>query len=296
MTLTKTPSAKTSGRDSVLYVVACSHRSLLFLAEAVAQTPCCPAWFWTIHACPRTSELVILVMDRTLLLLDLRDWLPEEHLAWFVIQAIEETLDPSSSMPPIAPTATAAPRTSRDYADRARLRLRRRRALIESDRAPLSRDVAFRVITANQAPDHTTIARFRVRHQDALVVVLFTQVLGLCAEAGIVELGALAVDGTKLVASASNHANRGHEQIAAEILAEADRIDRAGDQVDGRLAVMSSRAFSASREGRRAWLREAKERLEEEPAAKQEPVPRERASGFSSAASAWSRIGAPSAG
>jgi transposase len=57
-------------------------------------------------------------------------------------------------------------------------------------------DVAFRVICANQVPDHATIARFRVRHQEALAD-LFSQVLGLCAEAGLVEVGVLAVDGSK---------------------------------------------------------------------------------------------------
>ena len=93
-------------------------------------------------------------------------------------------------------------------------------------------DVAFRVICANQVPDHATIARFRVRHEAALAD-LFGQVLGLCADAGLVEVGVLAVDGTKLAASASNHATRSYEQIAQEILAEAGRIDAAEDEVHG---------------------------------------------------------------
>jgi len=86
-------------------------------------------------------------------------------------------------------------------------------------------DVAFRVITANQVPDHATIARFRVRNQDALAD-LFGQVLGLCAEAGLVEAGVLPVDGTRLAASASNHAHRSYEQIAEEIIAQAGRDRR----------------------------------------------------------------------
>ena len=77
-----------------------------------------------------------------------------------------------------------------------------------------SEDVALRVICANQIPDHATIARFRARHQQALAD-LFGGVLGLCADAGLVEAGVLAVDGTKLEASASNHATRSYEQIAA---------------------------------------------------------------------------------
>ena len=137
-------------------------------------------------------------------------------------------------------------------------------------------DVAFRVITANQFPDHATIARFRVRHEQALAD-LFGQVLGLCADAGLVEVGVLAVDGTKLAASASNHANRSYEQIAKEILAEAGRIDRAEDELHGEGRGDELPEQLASREGRRAWLREAKERLESERAAKEEPVPRDRA-------------------
>jgi transposase len=61
-------------------------------------------------------------------------------------------------------------------------------------------DIAFRVITANQVPDHATIARFRVRHQDALANV-FNQSLALCAEAGMVQVGLIAVDGTKIAAN-----------------------------------------------------------------------------------------------
>jgi transposase len=63
-------------------------------------------------------------------------------------------------------------------------------------------DVATRVICANQAPDHTTIARFRRRHEAALGE-LFGEVLALCAEAGLASVGVLAIDGTKVHASAS---------------------------------------------------------------------------------------------
>jgi hypothetical protein len=90
-------------------------------------------------------------------------------------------------------------------------------------------------------------------------------------------VGVLAVDGTKLAASASNHANRSYEQIAKEILAEAGRIDRAEDELHGEARGDELPEQLASREGRRAWLREAKERLESERAAKEEPVPRDRA-------------------
>src|SRR5215218_1190396 len=204
---------------------------------------------------------------------DLRDWLDEDHLAWFVIEAVDEldvgsfyadyrddghgraAHEPKMMVSLLAYAYAVGERSSRGIERRC------------------SEDVAFRVICANQAPDHATIARFRVRHQQALAD-LFGQVLGLCAEAGLVEVAVLAVDGTKLEASASNHATRSYEQIAQEILAEAGRIDAAEDEVHGEARGDELPEHLASREGRRAWLREAKERLESERAAKEEPVPR----------------------
>jgi transposase len=68
-------------------------------------------------------------------------------------------------------------------------------------------DVAFRVIAANRAPDHTTVSRFRQRHAQRLAE-LFVQVLAMCAKAGMVRVGTVAVDGTKLAANAGLSANR----------------------------------------------------------------------------------------
>ena len=101
-------------------------------------------------------------------------------------------------------------------------------------------DVATRVICANQAPDHATIARFRLRHERALAD-LFGEVLALCAEAGLVEVGVIAVDGTKVHANASQHATRDYEQIAREILEEADAVDAAEDERFGERAATSCR-------------------------------------------------------
>jgi hypothetical protein len=78
-------------------------------------------------------------------------------------------------------------------------------------------------------PDHATIARFGVRHERA-PADLFGQLLALCAEAGLVRVGVIAVDGTKVHATAFKQATRGYEQIAAEILAEADAVERAEDE------------------------------------------------------------------
>jgi transposase len=93
-------------------------------------------------------------------------------------------------------------------------------------------DIAYRVIAANQRPDHTTIARFRQRHEAALAG-LFGEVLALCAEAGLAQVGVVAVDGTKVHANASQHANRDYEQLAREILEEADAVDAEEDEQFG---------------------------------------------------------------
>ena len=90
-----------------------------------------------------------------------------------------------------------------------------------------SEDVAFRVITANPVRDHATIARFRARHEQA-ISELFSGVLSLCARAGLVKVGIVAVDGTKIAAAATHHANRSYEQIGKEIVElEAERAAKA---------------------------------------------------------------------
>src|SRR5438093_13712690 len=134
---------------------------------------------------------------------DLHDWLEEDHLAWFVIEAIEEldrdafyasyradghgraAHDPKMMLTLITYAYAVGERSSRGIERRCR------------------EDVAFRVICANQVPDHATTARFRARHEDALAD-LFGQVLGLCGRAGIVDVAVVAVDGTKLAAASSD--------------------------------------------------------------------------------------------
>ena len=88
------------------------------------------------------------------------------------------------------------------------------------------------MIAANRKPDHATLARFVVRHE-AAVAGLFGEVLSLCADAGMVKVGVVAIDGTKVHANASQHANRDYEQIAKEILAEAAETDRREDELSG---------------------------------------------------------------
>ena len=217
--------------------------------------------------CDREQEL--------LLPPSLRDWLPEDHLGWFVLDAVAElelerfyasyrrdgwgaaAHDPQMMVSLLVYGYAIGERSSRAIERRCR------------------EDVAFRVITANQVPDHATIARFRVRHEAALGD-LFGQVLGLCADAGLVSVGVVAVDGSKFAASASDRAVRSYGQIAAEIIEEAGRIDAAEDELHGPARGDELPEQLTSREGRRAWLREAKQRLERERAERAEPVPRER--------------------
>ena len=198
-------------------------------------------------ACDRDQEL--------LLPPSLREWLPEGHLAWFVIDAVAQ-LDLGAFY--AAYRVDGQGRAAHDPAMMVALLLYAYAIGERSSRRIERRcveDVAMRVICANQAPDHTTIARFRQRHESALAE-LFGEVLALCAEAGLVRVGVIAVDGTKVHANASEHATRGYEQIAREILEEAAAVDAAederfgdarGDELPPELATRAGPAAVAAR-------------------------------------------------
>jgi transposase len=217
--------------------------------------------------CDRDQEL--------LLPPSLREWLPEGHLAWFVIDAVA-AFDLSAFY--AAYRADGHGRPAHDpammvglllygYAIGERSSRRLERRCVE--------DVATRVICANQAPDHTTIARFRQRHETALAG-LFGEVLALCAEAGLVRVGVIAVDGTKVAANAAPQATSDYEQIAREILAEADAVDAAEDERFGAARGDELPRELQTAQGRRGWLREAKRRLDEKRAEEARPIPRDR--------------------
>ena len=127
-------------------------------------------------------------------------------------------------------------------------------------------DVAFKVITAMQVPDHSTVAEFRRRHE-AAIGELFSSVLALCGEAGLVRVGEIAVDGTRMRANASRDRNRGYESIVTEILQEAERVDREEDERYGKARGDELPEQLRTREGRRAALKAAREKLERERAA-----------------------------
>ena len=155
----------------------------------------------------------------------LREWLPDNHFAWFVLDCVagfdlsafyadyradghgRAAHDPSMMVALLLYSYARGTRSSRAI----------ERGCIE--------DVACRVIAANRVPDHCTISRFRQRHQAALAG-LFGDVLALCAQAGLIGLDVVAVDGTKVHANASHHANRDYEQLAREVLEHAAETDR----------------------------------------------------------------------
>ena len=114
-----------------------------------------------------------------------------------------------------------------------------------------------------QMPDQSTIAEFRRRHQD-LIGELFIDVLALCTGAGLVVLGEIALDGTKMRASVSYDRNRGYASIVEEILQEAEETDRAEDERYGEARGDEVPEALRTREGRRAALQAARERLQTE--------------------------------
>jgi transposase len=204
------------------------------------------------------------------------EWLPEDHLAWFVLDIVGEldmatiyagyrddgrggaVYDPALMLAVLIYAYCVGERSSR--------RIERR--LIE--------DVAFRVVAANQRPDHATLARFRARHEDA-IAELFAQVLGLCVTEGLVAAGVVSIDGTKVEANASAWSNRTRRQIAEEILAEADQVDAAEDAELGERRGGELPERWADRRDRRARLREALRQLDERGASDWETYQAERA-------------------
>ena len=131
-------------------------------------------------------------------------------------------------------------------------------------------DVMFRFVTGNEVPDHATIARFRQTHEDALRG-LHAQVLAMCAQVGLVRVGAVFLDGTKLGAAASKSQNKSMEWLDAEIAewfrAAGEADDRDDDEFgDGR--GDETPAELARREARRASLEAARDHLTAEQSAK----------------------------
>jgi len=206
----------------------------------------------------------------------LSDWLPEDHLAWFIVDVVAEldlagfyrslradgrggaSYDPEVMLGVLLYAYCVGERSSR--------RIERR--LVE--------DVAFRVVAANQGPDHATLARFRRHHQRAIADV-FGQVLGLCLAEGLVQAGLVAIDGTKIEADVSVGSSVTRRQIVTEILEEAEAVDAAEDLEYGSRRGDELPGEWADRRDRRARLREALRQLDTDGPSDQESYEAARA-------------------
>jgi hypothetical protein len=112
------------------------------------------------------------------------------------------------------------------------------------------------VITSTQVPDHSTIAEFRRRHESE-IAELFDQVLGSCKEAGLVSVGVIMVDGTRIKANASMDQNRSYSGVVREILREAEETDRREDELHGDARGDELPEQLRTAEGRKTALQEA---------------------------------------
>src|SRR5262249_23339082 len=137
---------------------------------------------------------------------DVREWLPADHLAWFVIDAVAE-MDLGDLY--AAYRADGHGRAAYDPSVMGALILFAFATGVRSSRAierHCRQDVAFRVITGNLIPDHATIARFICRHEQALAEP-FGEILKLCAKAGLVKSGVVSIDGTRIAGNCSPEVN-----------------------------------------------------------------------------------------
>jgi transposase len=194
---------------------------------------------------------------------DLRDWLSDGHLAWFILDVVDQldlapfyrvhrddghghpAYDPKLLLGVLLYGYCIGVRSSRQ--------LERR----------LNEDIAFRVLAANQTPDHVTMA----------LAGFLVASLKLCAAAGMVKVGTVALDGTKLAANAADKANRTQEKLqaeVAEILRQAAAADQHEDQLFGDARGDELPPELASKADRLARLRQAKAQLEAEAAAREQ--------------------------
>ncbi|MGH2950384.1 MAG: IS1182 family transposase [Solirubrobacteraceae bacterium] len=214
----------------------------------------------------------------------LREWIPEGDLAHFVSDLVETgALDLSAIY-----AAYGDERGYPPYDPRLMVKLLiygYANGVMSSRKleAATYRDVAVRMLCADQQPDYRSIARFRARHLEALSE-LFVQALGLCRKARLVGLGTLALDGTKLRANASRHKAMSYERMVkaeagleaelaalrenvAALLADAERTDAEEDERFGRDRRGDELPEELQRrEGRLRRIREAKQALEAEAA------------------------------
>jgi transposase len=204
-------------------------------------------------------------VDRGQLLLmppSLVEWLPKDHLVWTVLGAVE-VMDltrfndayrlGAAGRPPYDPQMMVALLVY-SYA-------RGNRSSRGIERA-CQEDVACKVITCLRTPDHSTIAEFRRRHETD-IAALFDDVLGLCREAGLVSVGVITIDGTKIKANASMDQNRSYSGLVKDILREAEEADQREDELYGSDRGDELPEALRNPDTRRQALADAKRRLAE---------------------------------
>jgi transposase len=215
----------------------------------------------------------------------LDEWLPEDHLARFVAELVDEVLDLGRILASYTEKRGFPPYDPRLMV---RLLIYGYTTGVRSSRAIERRcvdDVAFRYLAAGQGPDYRSIARFRARHLDALADI-FTQSLHLAQRVGMVTMGRVALDGTKLQANASKHKAMSYRRLidkeerveaeiaeleaaAAALLADAEALDAAEDAAFGANGKDSDLPAELDRrEKRLARLQAAREQIEAEAADK----------------------------
>ena len=204
-----------------------------------------------------------------------REWLPEGHLAKFVLDLVSE-LDLSG----IEKVVQAKdPRGERPFAPRmmTALLLYAYATGVFSSRGiekATVEDLAFRFLSGNEQPHFTTINQFRAVHRQALAA-LFEQLLAACMSAGLVKLGHVAIDGTKMKANASKHKAMSYERMVKDdvrlraeveaLLSQAEAVDAAEDAIEG---AYDPEEEIRRREERIAKMAEVREALRRETAAK----------------------------
>jgi transposase len=222
---------------------------------------------WRGYVCPVREQVLLLPVS-------MRDWLEEDHLAWWVLDAVE-LMDTGALH-----TRPGGAAGRRPYLPEMLLALvlygymtgtRSSRRLEQACRT----DAAFRVICGGLEPDHATIARFVVEHERALGG-LFAEGLRLCAQAGLVELSTVALDGTKMGADASLERNRDAGWIRREVAklmaltaaeaAPAPPLRRGGEAPAGAPAAARGRAGRLARLQAALAVLEAAEQAQREQA------------------------------
>jgi transposase len=199
----------------------------------------------------------------------LQEWLPEKDMAWFIIDVVEQ-MDMSCYYRKYR--ADGKGQEAYDPSMMIALLLYAYSNGIQSSRAIerlCERDIGFKVIAGDAKPDHTTIARFRQESGKGMEG-LFREALKLCAKAGLVKVGVVALDGTKMKANAALESNRIDEHIEREVkrmLAEAEAKDAEEDKLYGKDKRGDELPEELQdRRNRLARLKECKARLDQEKA------------------------------